>query len=98
MDFKLSLDKENFGDLVYLNVSITDKNGITESNADRKLEIHVENGELLGFGSANPRTEEKYQSGTFTTYYGMAQAIIRCNGNCKASVSGEKLKAVSISL
>lgn len=97
-DLKISLDKETYGNLVYLNVAVTDQNGIVESNADRKLEIHIENGKLLGFGSANPRTEETYQSGSFTTYYGIAQAVICCGEDCKVAVTGEKIKEVSVLL
>ncbi len=65
------------GDIVYYDISVTDKNGIVESNADHKVSVKVEGGELLAFGSANPRTEESYLSGTFTTYYGKAQAVVR---------------------
>jgi len=76
------------GDLVYVAVNIEDGNGIVESNADRKLKIEVENGELLAFGSANPRTIEDLHSGEYTTYYGRAMAIIRANekGTIKVKV------------
>ena len=33
--------------------------------------------ELLAFGSANPCTEEQYHTGSFTTYYGRALAVVR---------------------
>lgn len=65
------------GDIVYYQVDVVGENGIVESNADRKLTVSVEGGELLAFGSANPRTEEEYLSGSFTTYYGRAQAIVK---------------------
>jgi hypothetical protein len=32
---------------------------------------------LLAFGSARPRTEERYDTGRHTTYFGHAQAILR---------------------
>ena len=84
---EITCQKEVYGELLYLNLSIADQNGIVESNADKKLTIQVEDGELLGFGSANPRTEENYQSGSFTTYYGKAQAIVRCKTSCKVYIS-----------
>ena len=65
------------GEVVYVPVSIADKNGIVESNEDRKLSVTVEGGELLGFGSANPRTEERFDAGEYTTYYGRALAVVR---------------------
>ncbi len=65
------------GDIVYVPVTVEDKNGIVESNADRQVTVHMEGGELLAFGSANPCTEESYHTGVFTTYYGRALAVIR---------------------
>lgn len=65
------------GDIVYYNVELVGENGVVESNADCKLTVSVQGGELLAFGSANPRTEEEYLSGEFTTYYGRAQAVVR---------------------
>lgn len=65
------------GEVVYVPVSIEGANGIVESNADRKLTVSVEGGELLAFGSANPRTEEQYHTGSFTSYYGRALAVVR---------------------
>ena len=65
------------GEIVYIPVVLADRDGNVESNADRKLSVTVENGELLGFGSANPRTEERFDAGEYTTYYGRALAVIR---------------------
>ena len=65
------------GEIVYVPVNIEGANGVVESNADRKLTVTVEGGELLAFGSANPCTEEQYHTGSFTTYYGRSLAIIR---------------------
>ena len=41
------------------------------------VEVQVEGGSLLGFGGANPCTEERFDSGRYTTYYGRAQAVVR---------------------
>ena len=65
-------------EIVYVPIRITDGKGIVESNADRKVTVTVRNGELLGFGSANPRTEDSFVSGRCTTYYGKALAAVRC--------------------
>lgn len=64
------------GQPVYVNIDIVGENGIVESNSDRTLTLHVEGAELLGFGSANPQTTERFESGTYTTYYGRSQAIV----------------------
>lgn len=65
------------GEILYVPVLIADKEGIVESNADIKVNVAVKNGELLGFGSANPRTEDRFDAGEYTTYYGRALAVVR---------------------
>lgn len=65
------------GEIVYVPVNVEGANDVVESNADRKLTVTVEGGELLAFGSANPRTEEQYHTGSFTTYYGRSLAVVR---------------------
>ena len=65
------------GDILYISVQVQGENGIVECNDDRTVTMQVEGGELLGFGSANPRTEESFISGSYHTYYGHAQAVIR---------------------
>ena len=75
------------GQVVYVNVAIVGENGVVECNADRKLTITVEGGELLAFGSANPRTEERFDEGTYTTYYGAALAAVRVNENTTVTVT-----------
>ncbi len=65
------------GALVYIPVVLADADGSVESNIDRKLRVTVEGGELLGFGSADPRTEERFDSREYTTYYGRALAVVR---------------------
>ena len=67
----------NPGEILYIPINVQDKRGIVEMNADRRVTVTIEGGELLAFGSSNPRTEERYDSGTFTTYYGRAMAIVR---------------------
>ncbi len=69
----------NPGEIVYVPVNIEDKNGIVESNTDRKISVTVEGGELLAFGSANPCTKEQYHTGSFTSYHGRTMAIIRAD-------------------
>lgn len=75
------------GQVVYLNINLTGENGVVEMNTDTQVTLAVENGQLLAFGSANPRTEETYQSGSFTTYYGRAQAVVKCTGTGTITVT-----------
>jgi hypothetical protein len=82
------------GDIAYIQVELVGENGVVECNADTRLEVAVEGGELLAFGSANPRTEENYHDGNFTTYYGKAQAVVRAEkaGIVRISVCGNGLE------
>lgn len=81
------------GEIVYIPVSLVGENGVVESNNDRKLTVTVENGELLAFGSANPCTEERFDSASYTTYYGRALAVVRAGkgGTVSVTVSDGKL-------
>ena len=89
------------GEIVYVPVTIEGANGVVESNADRKLTVTVEGGELLGFGSANPRTEERFDAGEYTTYYGRALAVVRAGEAGEVTISvtdGEKSAKAEISV
>lgn len=79
--------EESRSDIHYIPVEIVGENGIVESNADRRLSVTVKGGELLGFGSANPCHEDSYCTGSFTTYYGRALAVVRAEKNCTVTVS-----------
>lgn len=65
------------GDIVYVDIVVAGENGAVEANCDMPVTVTVENGTLLAFGSANPRTQERFETGTYTTYYGRAQAVVQ---------------------
>lgn len=68
-------------EIIYVNINLTGKNGEIECNRDTCLEVCVTGGELLAYGSANPRTEESFLSGQYTTWYGRSLAIIKIKSN-----------------
>lgn len=87
------------GEIVYIPVTLAGENGIVESNADRRLTVSIKGGELLAFGSANPCTEEQYHTGSFTTYYGRALAVVRMKGPVTVTVTdGTQTAAADIAL
>ncbi len=88
------------GDIAYVAIQIVDSHGIVESNGDAKLTVQVEGGELLAFGSANPRTTQRYDSGSFTPYYGQAQAVVKATKGATVSVtvSSETLNPVTATI
>lgn len=82
------------GGLTYINIDMCGENGIVECNADEPLEVTVEGGTLLAFGSANPRNEESYLAGRHTTYYGRAQAIVRTGDAEELKITVESRQGV----
>lgn len=79
------------GDVVFIPLAVRGENGVIESNSDEKIRCVVDNGELLGFGSARPKTEEPYDRDTATTYFGRALAVVRVGsaGETKVTFSSE---------
>lgn len=75
---ELKNEQENPGcaEPVYVELHIQDEKGNIECNRDEKITVNVKGGKLLAFGSADPRTEETFDSGNYTTYYGKAQVIV----------------------
>ncbi|MGN1141016.1 MAG: glycoside hydrolase family 2 TIM barrel-domain containing protein [Oliverpabstia sp.] len=80
------------GSLVYIPVRLAGENGVIERNAEDCVTLSVTNGEIIGFGSARPRTEESYLSFTATTYYGEALAVIRVNQPGETVVCANSVK------
>lgn len=83
----------------YIDIAIVGENQVVESNADIELKVTVTGGELLGMGSARPRTKEDYLVGSCSTYYGRAQAVVsQVDKICSISVSGADMETVTITL
>lgn len=87
------------GDLIHLHVEIVGENGEVEANADRPLSLTVKGGELLGFGSAAPKTESRFDSGESHSYYGRAQAVLRAGDrDLCVTVSAGMLKTEELTI
>lgn len=88
------------GAVVFVEVNICGENGIIESNADELLTVRAEGAEILGFGSAQRRSEESFVSSSYTSYYGRALAAVRITdaGHVKIAVKGTTLKEQEILL
>lgn len=82
------------GKLIFVDIDLTDALGIVESNRDSQLSVQVDGATLLGYGSAQPRTEECFTDGRYTTYYGRSQAVILADkpGRVTITVKGKGLK------
>lgn len=66
------------GKLLFVRIDLAGaENGIIDSASDDTLDVTVEGGTLLGFGSACPCTEESFVTGHYTTWHGRSLAVIR---------------------
>lgn len=85
--------------ILYVDISLTGQNGVVECNRDTCLTVTAEGGELLAYGSANPRTEESFLAGRYTTYYGRSQAVIRIHDSqVRIHVCGDGLEPASLTI
>ena len=66
--------------LVFVNLRYTDWEGTWKPMEHHRLKACVENGKLLGFGSACPYVRGNYTDEVADTYFGEAMAVIRANG------------------
>ncbi|MBO6214466.1 MAG: DUF4982 domain-containing protein, partial [Lachnospiraceae bacterium] len=79
------------GHLSYIRLRYTDENGVWKPMEKHRIKLAVENGTLLGFGSACPYQPNGYLNDTADTYYGEALAVIRVGepGELKVSATDE---------
>ncbi len=65
-------------DLAFVHIELADDHGTVQTLAKDTVTVAVTGpGELAGFGSAAPATEETFTGDTHTTHYGRALAVIR---------------------
>lgn len=86
--------------IAFVSVTIEGANSQVEANADERLEVSVENGVLLAFGSAQPAPTESFLAGAYTTYRGKAMAVVYRNepGTATVVVKGKTLAPASTSV
>ncbi|MEV7424446.1 glycoside hydrolase family 2 TIM barrel-domain containing protein [Streptomyces sp. NPDC091212] len=71
----------NGGDLAYVTLTLTDPDGTLRTASDRPVRVDVSGpGALLGLGSADPSTEERFDATECLTYEGRALAVLRPTG------------------
>lgn len=69
------------GDICYVEISMVDADGILNPGADKAVSVSVEGpGVILGFGSADPASEENYFDKTAKAYEGRLRAAVRGTG------------------
>lgn len=89
-------------DLVYINIQITDEDGIVKMLKDRKIIVTVEGaGFLRALASGNPETTEKFSDSSYTSYHGRLLAIVQSNeerGTIHVNVSADGMETEIIEL
>ena len=107
-DTKLSvvLDKRtlaaNGEDLAFLDISITDNEGIVKTMENRRVTVTVEGaGTLQGIGSGSARPEDPYTGNTCMPYNGRLLAAVRSGfdkGEIRIKVEAEGLAAETVTV
>ncbi len=81
------------GDLCYIPIEFTDKNGILKPFIEEEIKLTVEGAvTLAGLGSALCKTNERFTSDRYTAYRGRCLAVIRSKRECgtaRITVSAE---------
>ena len=79
------------GGLSFVRLQYTDGEGVWQPQGIHHLKVNVENGELLGLGSANPYVKGNYTEDTVRTYFGEAMAVVRAgeSGTVRVTVTDE---------
>ncbi len=100
----LSVKPENqgvkVGELIYVPIEFTDRNGVLQPYIEQRIDLSVENAKLFGFGSALYKTDEVFDKPYHNTYRGRALAVVKATGqgtiNIKASSAGVEATVAEI--
>lgn len=77
-------------ELIYIELTLCDKNGDVAVNCDMQLSVEVASGVLVGLGSGNPKPVHNYKDSVVNTFHGRALAIVRkTSENTTITVSAE---------
>lgn len=88
-------------EISYISIAIVDEDGTVHSDREWNVTIAVEDViELLGFGSADPYSQENFYDTSRTTWHGRALAVVRGRekGTGRVNISAEGCEAVSMDL
>ena len=75
--------------LSFVRLRYTDAEGIRKPLERHNVRVSVENGKLLGLGSANSYVSGNYTVNTTDTYYGEALAVVQADGTGDVQVTAE---------
>ena len=93
---QLTIKPEFYDELTFLPIEFTDRAGDLLPYVEQMVSVKVEGCELLGFGSALCKTDEKFISSTYTSYRGRLLAVVRGHGTVTASSDGVPSVTVNV--
>lgn len=86
-------------EIVFVELSLRDERGTVPYTRDIEIEIQVEGGKLLAFGSAHPENTQTYIANSHTTYRGRLLAVIkRTNKKCVVRAHAKGLREAILKL
>jgi hypothetical protein len=93
-------DEPRSGELHFIPIEFTDEKGDLLPYVEQPVTVKVEGAKLLGLGSALCKTDERYDSATFTTYRGRLLAVVQATqtGKVKIMVSSDHVPPVTLDL
>ena len=87
-------------DIAYIDICMQDASGILNPNADKAVSISLEGpGEIMGYGSADPESEENYYDTVAKAYEGKLRAAVRGTGETGkivVTLSADGLESVKV--
>ena len=87
-------------DIAYIDICMQDASGILNPNADKAVSISLDGpGEIMGYGSADPESEENYYDTVAKAYEGKLRAAVRGTGETgkiAVTLSADGLESVKV--
>jgi beta-galactosidase len=88
---KIVLSYEREDNLIFVDISTCDKNGVPVENARNRINVAVEGGELLGLDNGDSTDYEQYKCNSRKLFNNHLLAIVRLpSGVCATDSTGEK--------
>lgn len=87
-------------DIAYIDICMQDASGILNPNADKAVSISLDGpGEIMGYGSADPESEDNYYDTVAKAYEGKLRAAVRGTGETGkivVTLSADGLESVKV--
>ena len=75
------------GELCYIPIEFVDGKGLRRPDIERRVDISVEGGRLLGFGSALYKTDDSFNNGHYNSYRGRCLAVVQATEKGSINIS-----------